>query len=137
MLRLTTCYSNLLIDDQMDATCYLGADVGYFQTTALAFDSTRLVIDELDDLPLRLARLQRGIVKKNSHYAMSITAVEISPLKSVFRALDLPNWKATMVEEYDAMVRNDTWELVDHSLGGFDVGNAFLNGVLEERILMH
>lgn len=44
---------------------------------------------------------------------MSSTTTAISPLRGSYRsALTDANWHATMSEEYQALMDNDTWQLV-------------------------
>ena len=51
-------------------------------------------------------------------------------------------WQNAMVEEYNALVKNDTWTLVclivtnSWPLRRLDIKNAFLNGILRENVFM-
>nr|GFD37381.1 retrotransposon protein, putative, Ty1-copia subclass [Tanacetum cinerariifolium] len=52
---------------------------------------------------------------------------------------DSSKWKAAMKEEMDSLMKNKTWELVDHQAGQkleLDVKTTFLHGNLEEVIYM-
>lgn len=59
-----------------------------------------------------VARGTRGIVKPNPLYAPSISASKVSTPTSVKAALQDPNWKLAMKLEYDALMKNGTWELM-------------------------
>ncbi|KAJ9545471.1 hypothetical protein OSB04_025178 [Centaurea solstitialis] len=62
-------------------------------------------------------RSQNGIHKPNPKYACLSTSSTISPLpKSHIHALRDPNWHNAMVDEFDALIKNDTWELVPRPL---------------------
>ncbi|KAJ9565309.1 hypothetical protein OSB04_001275 [Centaurea solstitialis] len=57
-------------------------------------------------------RSQHGIHKPNPKYACMATN-NISPLpKSHIDALRDPNWTKAMLDEYNSLIKNDTWELV-------------------------
>lgn len=52
--------------------------------------------------------------KPNPKYAMSASTVPLSPIpKSAREALQDPNWRAVMQAEFDALLANNTWSLVD------------------------
>ncbi|KAJ9560502.1 LOW QUALITY PROTEIN: hypothetical protein OSB04_005662 [Centaurea solstitialis] len=60
---------------------------------------------------------QHGILKPNPKYACITTSPSISPLPtSHVDALRDPNWHKAMIDEYDALIKNDTWELVPRPL---------------------
>ena len=59
-----------------------------------------------------MTRSQHGIFKPNKKYFMH-TSVERSPLpRNPIEALRDANWKFSMDDEYDALIKNKTWELV-------------------------
>lgn len=51
--------------------------------------------------------------------------------------LELTQWKSIMEVEYDALIRNDTWELVDLPLGKKTIGYkwAFKSKFKDDGIL--
>ena len=54
----------------------------------------------------------------NDYACLATTPADVSPLpRSVRAAVRDPNWLAAMREEYDALVRNRTWELVPRPPG--------------------
>ncbi|MCF8701912.1 hypothetical protein L3054_11040 [Corynebacterium sp. MC-10] len=61
-------------------------------------------------------RSQHGIFKPNSKYhnqALSVTTNSISPIpRNPVGALNDPNWKNAMQDEYNALIDSKTWELV-------------------------
>ncbi|KAJ0836851.1 putative RNA-directed DNA polymerase [Helianthus annuus] len=59
-------------------------------------------------------RFKSGIHKPRQHLSLNTeTSPSISPLpKSHLTALTDPNWKDAMVNEYKALLENNTWELV-------------------------
>ncbi|KAI3667441.1 hypothetical protein L6452_42499 [Arctium lappa] len=58
-------------------------------------------------------RSKMGITKPNPRYALTSSTLPISPIPtSHLSALSDPNWKAVMLDEYEALIRNITWELV-------------------------
>jgi len=58
----------------------------------------------------------RGVVKRgNPKYVLSITPTQKIAPKSVKLALADPEWKDAMQQEYDALMRNETWELIPKS----------------------
>ncbi|WVZ17679.1 hypothetical protein V8G54_010661 [Vigna mungo] len=65
-------------------------------------------------------RSQHGIVKPNPKYAHNLstsTTTYISPLpKNPVSALHELNWKSAMTDEYNALIKNKTWELVPRPL---------------------
>jgi len=57
----------------------------------------------------------KGIVKPRTIFNLSISHSDhtISPLpKNPKLALSDPNWKSAMQSEFDALIRNKTWDLV-------------------------
>ncbi|XP_021717830.1 uncharacterized protein LOC110685583 [Chenopodium quinoa] len=62
-----------------------------------------------------VTRSQHGIVKPNPKYTQQSlhTSVSRSPLpRNPVEALRDPNWKIAMDEEFDALIKKKTWELV-------------------------
>ncbi|KAK1432035.1 hypothetical protein QVD17_08921 [Tagetes erecta] len=58
-------------------------------------------------------RSKAGITKPNPKFALHTTNHKISPLPpSPHKALQDPNWQRAMLDEYKALIENDTWELV-------------------------
>ncbi|GJZ09236.1 ribonuclease H-like domain-containing protein [Tanacetum coccineum] len=58
-----------------------------------------------------VTRSQVGTVKPNPHFHGHVS--HISPLlKSPFVALSDPNWRDSMYDEYNALIKNGTWILV-------------------------
>lgn len=52
---------------------------------------------------------------------MSIVVNTPKP-KIIPKAIDLPHWKSFMQDEYDALIKHDTWKLVDLTLGNKAIG---------------
>ena len=64
-------------------------------------------------IPRMTTRSQRGIFKPNLKYALHATPLQISPIpRNPLGAINDPNWKIAMQEEYNALIENKTWELV-------------------------
>lgn len=60
-------------------------------------------------------RSQHGIFKPNRKYphALSAETPKISPIpRNPVSALNDPNWKSAMLDEYNALIKNKTWDLV-------------------------
>lgn len=65
-----------------------------------------------------VTRSQVGTVKPNPRYAATVTTAAISPLpRSVNQALKDPNWRSAMQLEFNALLGNNTWELVPRPCG--------------------
>lgn len=60
-------------------------------------------------------RSSKGIVKINSCYALSIQASQQFVPRSPKTAMLDENWRTTMQSEFDALKRNQTWELINRS----------------------
>jgi hypothetical protein len=82
-----------------------------------------------------LTRARTGIFKPNPRYALSSTYVtpassstgDISPLPSSVRvALRDPNWRAAMESEYNALMSNRTWRLVDRPLRAHTISGKWV-----------
>jgi histone deacetylase 1/2 len=56
---------------------------------------------------------QHGIFKPNKQYYGLTTHISKSPLpRNPVSALKDPNWKMTMNDVYNAIIKNETWDLV-------------------------
>lgn len=63
-------------------------------------------------------RAKSGFSLPKQHVSLYTTTSTISPIPSSYRvALKDPNWYNAMLEEYDALMRNDTWCLVSRPVG--------------------
>nr|GEX12702.1 ribonuclease H-like domain-containing protein [Tanacetum cinerariifolium] len=63
-----------------------------------------------------ISRSQSGIIKPIDH--LSLPTSSISPIpKNLSHALKDPNWRNAMYDEYNALVKNDTWLLVSRPAG--------------------
>nr|GEW73601.1 hypothetical protein [Tanacetum cinerariifolium] len=58
-----------------------------------------------------VTRFKVGIMKANPKYNFHVTTSSLIP-KSLFHALQDPNWKQAMCGEYKALIDNNTWVLV-------------------------
>ena len=62
-------------------------------------------------------RAKSGYSLPKQHHPL-LTTTTISPIPSSYRvALKDPNWYNAMLEEYNALLRNDTWSLVARPAG--------------------
>lgn len=60
-----------------------------------------------------ITRNQHGIFKPNQKYYSLLTHVTKSPLlRNPVSALKDPNWKMVMHDEYNDLIKNETWDLV-------------------------
>ena len=58
-------------------------------------------------------RAKNGIFRPNPKYHSAMTNTNISPLpKDPVSAIRDPNWKEAMLDEFNALIDNNTWELV-------------------------
>jgi hypothetical protein len=65
-----------------------------------------------------VTRARAGIHKPNPKYAMLTSTNALSPIPaSVRSALKDPNWLGAMRTEFDALLKNRTWTLVDRPPG--------------------
>jgi histone deacetylase 1/2 len=65
-----------------------------------------------------VTRAQHGIFVPKRHFNLSATTPTISPLPhSYHSALNDPNWHKAMLEEYNALMTNNTWCLVPRPAG--------------------
>jgi len=60
-------------------------------------------------------RSPHGIFKPNPRYGLMTTRMDIQIPKTARLALEQPEWKTAMKEEFDAFVRNKTWKLIPKS----------------------
>ena len=66
----------------------------------------------------RLTRLQTGTIQPRSYKNLSASHLVASPIPSNYRsALADSNWRAAMVDEYQALMDNGTWHLVHRPSG--------------------
>jgi len=66
----------------------------------------------------RITRLQSGTIQPVSYKNLSADHVVASPVPANYRsALADPNWRAAMVDEFQALVDNGTWRLVPRPPG--------------------
>ena len=76
-----------------------------------------------------VTRSQRGIIKPNPKYALnsSITSANIPRIPHNIRAaLAHPGWKSAMVEELDALHKNQTWKLVPRTTYMHVIGSKWV-----------
>lgn len=60
-----------------------------------------------------ITRAKSGLTMPNPKYFLQTSSSNISPIPSSYRtALKDPNWYNAMVDEYNTLLRNDTWSLV-------------------------
>lgn len=55
---------------------------------------------------------QMGVFKPSPKYALEVTTSEVTPPKLVKAALADPRWKKVTKEEYEALMKYETWSLV-------------------------
>lgn len=70
--------------------------------------------------------------RRNAKYVLSITPTKKQVPKSVKLALQDSEWRAAMQEEYDALMRNGTWELIPRSVNDNVINNIWLFKVKEK-----
>lgn len=68
----------------------------------------------------------KGIVNHNPKYVLSIATLEVMAMKLVKWALESEEWKAAICDEYNAMICNDTWEIVDRTPVNNIINNIYL-----------
>ncbi|CAL1385136.1 unnamed protein product [Linum trigynum] len=66
-------------------------------------------------------RSQHGIFKPKKLFSVQVSSFEVEPT-TVQEALADPRWRAAMIEEISALMRNGTWSLVSRPLGPNIVG---------------
>jgi hypothetical protein len=60
-----------------------------------------------------LTRAKSGYFMPKQHFNLSATTNTLSPIPSSYRvALKDPHWHSAMLDEFNALIRNDTWSLV-------------------------
>jgi hypothetical protein len=68
-----------------------------------------------------------GTFKPNPRYGRTATTAAISPIpRTVNQTLKDPNWSKAMQSEFDALIANDTWELVPHPHGAHVVSGKWI-----------
>ena len=65
-------------------------------------------IDPLNTHPMQ-TRAKTGIIQPKQHFTLLLTHLEPKTTK---QALSNPTWFLAMKDEYDALIKNNTWELV-------------------------
>jgi histone deacetylase 1/2 len=64
-----------------------------------------------------VTRAKQGTVVPKRHFNLSATT-PISPIPRTYRhALKDPNWRNAMIDEYNALMKNNTWCLVPKPAG--------------------
>lgn len=58
-----------------------------------------------------VTRSQRGTLKPPQRLNLNVTS-HSPPPRSYLQALRDPNWQKSMLEEYNAFIKNKTWNLV-------------------------
>jgi hypothetical protein len=66
-----------------------------------------------------ITRAKTGFFQPNQKFSLTATtSPHISPLPATYRsALKDPNWYNAMLDEYNALMWNDTWSLVSRPAG--------------------
>jgi len=74
-----------------------------------------------------ITRARVGTFKPNPRYAGAATTADISPIPhTVNQALKDENWRKAMQSEFDALLANDTWELVPRPHGAHVVSSKWI-----------
>ena len=74
-----------------------------------------------------ITRARVGTFKPNPRYAGAATTADISPIpRTVNQALKDPNWNKAMQSEFDALLANNTWELVPRPHGAHIVSGKWI-----------
>jgi histone deacetylase 1/2 len=76
-----------------------------------------------------MTRAKQGYLMPKKLFDLSVTttASKISPIPSTYRqALKDPNWHAAMLEEFNALLRNDTWSLIPCPAGANVVSGKWI-----------
>lgn len=81
----------------------------------------------------RVTRSQMGIIKPNPKYVRVVTPCKVSPPNSVKVALASLVWKKAIEEEYNALVRNDTWVLVPRSHNNYLIASIWIYKVKQKE----
>jgi len=74
--------------------------------------------EKIEVIPRR-TRAASGIIKPlkyNPSFILSVQASKIPIPKSPKHALQIPEWQQAMKEEYEALMRNETWQLIPRSM---------------------
>lgn len=112
--RLTLIFQILSLDLQMTRVSYVIHPAWPWIRVNLPYQQLLLVIRslllQLTHDPLHT---QSGISKPNPRCVLSIAASPVLPPKNTWQALASPELHVAMAIEYNALVRNQTWELID------------------------
>lgn len=71
--------------------------------------------DEIPEVSMRHTRAASGIVKSlkyNPKFNLSMEASKIPVPRSIKFAIEVPQWKQAMQEEFNALMKNQTWKLI-------------------------
>jgi len=74
---------------------------------------------EVEHIPVT----SEATLKRNLKYILSITLTQKQVPKSVKLTLIDLEWRVAMQEEYDALMRNGTWELIPRSITNNIINN--------------